>query len=212
MFHNQIGRLEVVCGSMFSGKTEELLRRLRRAELAKKRVLTIKNHIDTRSGTTIITSHNGNYREAHPVENSPEMIALITKIAEDADVIGVDEIQFFSPEIIYSLRSLVAHGKRIIVAGLDLDFRGEPFPIVSSLLSLADDVLKLAAICMKCGETAHFTQRIINGAPASYYDPVILVGASEFYEARCRACFTLTENPHPYVHIPMRKPQNQTSY
>lgn len=211
MYHSQTGRLEVVCGSMFSGKTEELLRRLRRAELAKKRVLTIKNHIDTRSGTTIITSHNGNYREAHPLENSPQMVDLITKMAENADVIGLDEIQFFSPEIIPSLRSLVAHGKRIIVAGLDLDFKGEPFSIVASLLALADDILKLSAICMKCGDTAHFTQRIINGEPASYYDPIILVGASEFYEARCRSCFMLADNPHPYVHIPTSKSQ-QSSY
>lgn len=211
MYHGQTGRLEVVCGSMFSGKTEELFRRLRRAELARKRVLTIKNQIDTRSGTTIVTSHNGNYREAVPLENSPQMIDLITRMAEDADVIGIDEIQFFSPDIIPSLRTLVAHNKRIIVAGLDLDFRGEPFPIVANLLALADDVLKLAAICMNCGETAHYTQRIINGQPASYYDPVILVGASEFYEARCRACFTLVDNPHPYIHIPTHKPQ-QSSY
>ncbi len=211
MYHGQTGRLEVVCGSMFSGKTEELFRRLRRAELARKRVLTIKNQIDTRSGTTIVTSHNGNYREAVPLENSPQMIELITRMAEDADVIGIDEIQFFSPDIIPSLRTLVAHNKRIIVAGLDLDFRGEPFPIVANLLALADDVLKLAAICMNCGETAHYTQRIINGQPASYYDPVILVGASEFYEARCRACFTLVDNPHPYIHIPAHKPQ-QSSY
>ena len=200
MYHNHIGKLEVVCGSMFSGKTEELLRRLRRSEIAKKRVLTIKNHIDTRSGTTIITSHNGNNREAHPLENSPEMVNLITRMAESADVIGIDEIQFFSLEIIPVIKSLVSQGKSIIVAGLDLDFRGEPFPIVAHLLALADDVAKLTAICMTCGETAHYTQRIINGAPASYYDPVILVGAAEFYEARCRYCFVLKDNPISQTH------------
>ncbi|MBM3894134.1 thymidine kinase [Candidatus Dependentiae bacterium] len=205
-YHNQ-GRLEVICGSMFSGKTEELLRRLRRAEIAKKRVLTIKNHIDTRSGTTIITSHNGNLREAHPLENSPAMVNLITRMAEDADVIGIDEIQFFSTEILHALRSLVHQGKRIVVAGLDLDFRGEPFPTVASLLALADEVYKLNAICISCGENAHFSQRLINGAPASFYDPIILVGASEFYEARCRSCFVLKDNPYKAMYKPLVRTQ-----
>ncbi len=194
------GRLEVVCGSMFSGKTEELLRRLRRAEIAKRRVLTIKNNIDTRNATTIITSHNGTHREAHTLENTPAMVKMITKMAETADVIGIDEIQFFSAEIIPAIRTLVSQGKKIMVAGLDLDFRGEPFQTVATLLALADEITKLAAICMSCGETAHYTQRIINGAPASYYDPIILVGAAEFYEARCRACFVLRDNPHPHIH------------
>ena len=196
MQYHQQGKLEVICGSMFCGKTEELLRRLRRAEIAKKRVLTIKNHIDTRSGTTIITSHNGNIREAHPLENSPEMVELITRMAQDADVIGIDEIQFLSDEITHSLLSLVQQGKRIIVAGLDLDFKGEPFQTMATLLALADDVCKLAAICISCGETAHFSQRLINGAPASFYDPIILVGAAEFYEARCRNCFVMKDHPH----------------
>lgn len=190
---------------MFSGKTEELLRRLRRAEIAKRRVLTIKNHIDTRTATTIITSHNGTHREAHTLENSPEIVKMITKMAETADVIGIDEIQFFSAEIIPAIRSLVGQGKKVMVAGLDLDFRGEPFSIVANLLALADDILKLSAICMSCGETAHFTQRIINGSPASYYDPIILVGAAEFYEARCRSCFILKDNPHPHTHSALKK-------
>lgn len=205
MTHNHHGRLEVVCGSMFSGKTEELLRRLRRAEIAKRRVLTIKNNIDTRNATTIITSHNGTHREAHTLENTPEMVKMITKMAETADVIGIDEIQFFSAEIIPAIRSLVSQGKKVMVAGLDLDFRGEPFATVASLLALADEITKLAAICMSCGETAHYTQRIINGSPASYYDPIILVGAAEFYEARCRTCFILRDNPHPHAHAPYKK-------
>jgi thymidine kinase len=200
MTNHHSGRLEIICGSMFSGKTEELLRRLRRAEIAKRRVLTIKNNIDTRNATTIITSHNGTHREAHTLENTPAMVKMITKMAETVDVIGIDEIQFFSAEIIPAIRALVGQGKKVMVAGLDLDFRGEPFPTVATLLALADEAVKLCAICMSCGETAHFTQRIVNGSPASYYDPIILVGAAEFYEARCRACFVLRDNPHPHMH------------
>lgn len=189
------GRLEVVCGSMFSGKTEELLRRLRRAEIAGKRVLTIKNQIDDRSGKATITTHNGRERAAHPLENKPEHLWSILDLAKNADVIGFDEIHFFDREVILIIRELIESGKRVILAGLDLDFRGEAFSVVAHLLALADDIIKLKAICVACGENAHYTQRIVNNAPASYYDPIILVGAAESYKAHCRRCFVILDRP-----------------
>lgn len=186
------GKLEVVCGSMFSGKTEELVRRLRRAEFANKSVLTIKHKIDNRKSHSCIVSHNGLEREAFPISGCEQGIEALKKVIDqDYDVIGIDEIQFFPPEIIDTIRELVEKGKRVIVAGLDLDFKGEPFGIVPTLMALADDVLKLHAICLVCGDEANFTQRLINGQPAKYDDELILVGADECYEARCRRCYKI---------------------
>lgn len=186
------GRLEIICGSMFSGKTEELMRRLRRAEYAKQHVLTIKHVIDNRKNHSCIVSHDGKERLASAIENAPEGIASIISLADSAvHVVGIDEVQFFPPEIVEVILRLVQNGKRVIASGLDLDFRGEPFGIMPNLLSLADDIMKLKAICVSCGKEAHHTQRIINGKPAAYDDPIILVGASESYEARCRDCFTI---------------------
>lgn len=186
------GKLEVVCGSMFSGKTEELVRRLRRAEFANKSVLTIKHKIDNRKSHSCIVSHNGLEREAFPISGCEQGIEALKKVIDqDYDVIGIDEIQFFPPEIIDTIRELVEKGKRVIVAGLDLDFKGEPFGIVPTLMALADDVLKLHAICLVCGDEANFTQRLINGQPAKYDDELILVGADECYEARCRGCYKI---------------------
>lgn len=190
------GSLEVVCGSMFSGKTEELMRRLKRAEYAKKNVLTIKHYIDNRAHHQYIVSHDGQERIAFPVDDSDEGIDKIHTLASpEVDVIGIDEIQFFPHKIIHVLRKLVEEGKRVIVAGLDLDFRGEPFGIMPILLSIADSITKLQAICMSCGKDSHFSQRIINGVPANYEDPIVLVGAAESYEARCRDCFTINKLP-----------------
>jgi thymidine kinase len=186
------GKLEVVCGSMFSGKTEELVRRLRRAEFANKSVLTIKHKIDNRKSHACIVSHNGLEREAFPITGCEQGIEALKKVIDqDYDVIGIDEIQFFPPEIIDTILELVEKGKRVIVAGLDLDFKGEPFGIVPTLMALADDVLKLHAICLVCGDEANFTQRLINGQPAKYDDELILVGADECYEARCRRCYKI---------------------
>lgn len=188
------GRLEVVCGSMFSGKTEELMRRLRRAEYAKQRVLTIKHHIDKRYNQvpTCIVSHEGRERFAFVVTDGVSGFEKILELAQsNVDVIGIDEVQFFSTPILDVIVQLVDQGKRVITAGLDLDFRGEPFGIMPTLLAIADDVTKLKAICVVCGNDAHHTQRLINGRPATYDDPIILVGASEFYEARCRNCFSM---------------------
>lgn len=190
--NNPKGRLEVICGSMFSGKTEELMRRLGRAEYAKQNVLTIKHSIDNRKSAATILSHNGQERLAFSIDNNKENINKILDLAnKNIQVIGIDEIQFFPIEIIDVIVKLVDMGKTIIVAGLDLDFKGEPFGITPLIMAIADSVLKLKAICVVCGKDAHHTQRIINGIPAKYDDPIILVGAQDAYEARCRNCFAI---------------------
>lgn len=188
------GKLEVICGSMFSGKSEELLYRLRRAEYAKKKVLTIKPAIDNRKSVSCIVCHSGGEREAQTVGSCEESLKKIMTLANDSiDVVGIDEIQFFPPETIPIVCRLLDLGKRVILAGLDLDFRGEPFGIMPTLLALADEVVKLRAICMCCGSEANFSQRLINGAPARRDEPTILVGGDECYEARCRQCFTIDQ-------------------
>ena len=194
------GYLEIICGSMFSGKTEELMRRLNRAEYAKQNVLTIKHKIDTRKGKTCITSHDGKKRLAFIIDNNLENLDKILELAnKNISVIGIDEIHFFPKTIIPIICQLIENGKRVIIAGLELDFRGEPFEITASLLSLADEVTKLKAICVVCGNDAHFTQRIINGKPAKYDDPIILVGAEECYQARCRNCFQINKAIQTYI-------------
>jgi len=190
------GRLEVVCGSMFSGKTEELMRRLRRAEYAKQNVLTIKHKIDDRRGHAYIASHDGRERLAFEIEQGAPSIEKILDLAnKNISVVGIDEVQFFPEKIIYIISELVEMGKRVIAAGLDLDFRGEPFGVMPTLLAAADSVLKLKAICVCCGKDAHHTQRIVDGKPAKHSDPIILVGAQECYEARCRDCFSIDKKP-----------------
>ena len=192
MDNNKKGRLEVICGSMFSGKTEELMRRLRRAEFAKQNVLTIKHKIDVRKSKSCIVSHEGKERLAFAINNTAESIEKILELAnKNISIVGLDELHFFPSMIIEVACKLVEAGKRVICAGLDLDFRGEPFPQVSALLSFADEVVKLKAICVECGKDAHHTQRIINGEPAKYDDPIILVGAEECYQPRCRNCFKI---------------------
>jgi thymidine kinase len=179
------GWIEVICGSMFSGKTEELIRRLRRAQIAKQKVQVFKPTIDTRYADREVTSHNGLQIEAIPVENTAHLNKLI---ASDTTVVAIDEAQFFNDEIVQLCTKLADQGLRVIVAGLDTDFRGEPFGPVPNLMARAEQVDKLQAICVECGGPASRTQRLIDGEPAAYDDPVILVGASEVYEARCRGC------------------------
>lgn len=189
-----IGRLEVVCGSMFSGKTEELVRRLRRADYAKQQVLTLKHHLDKRRSfmPANLVSHQGSERFAYMVgDNALGIQKLLEMVTDEITVIGIDEVQFFSPEIVEVICTLVSRGKRVIVAGLDLDFRGEPFGVMPVLMAVADEVTKLKAICTVCGHDAHYSQRLVNGLPAKYDDPIILVGAAECYEARCRDCFMI---------------------
>jgi thymidine kinase len=189
------GRLEVVCGSMFSGKTEELMSRLKRAEYARQRVLSLKHQLDNRKSMTCIVSHDGRARAAYPIDNCTMSVQTIVDLADQYDVIGIDEVQFFPEEIVAVVAKLVDLGKRVIVAGLDLDFRGEPFGAMPYLLSIADEVMKLKAICVVCTKDAHHTQRLVNGEPARYNDPIILIGAQDFYEARCRDCFAIDQAP-----------------
>jgi thymidine kinase len=177
------GNIEVVCGSMFSGKTDELIRRLRRAVIARKKVQVFKPSIDIRYAVEKVTSHAGTDFDAVPVVKSWE---VIEKLEADTSVIGIDEAQFFDEGIVEVTRQLADRNLRVIVAGLDTDFRGEPFGPMPILMAKAERVDKLQAICMVCGEPACRTQRLVNGKPARYDDPVVIVGASEMYEARCR--------------------------
>ena len=173
---------------MFSGKSEELIRRVKRAVIARRSVQVFKPAIDDRFGTLHVRSHDGDSFVAIPVRSSAEIPPLV---GDDTSVVGIDEVQFFDPEIVSVVRDLVADGRRVICAGLDLDFRGEPFGPVPTLLALAERVDKLEAICVVCGESATRTQRIVNGVPADYDDPIIVIGAQEAYEARCRTCHTV---------------------
>lgn len=177
------GWVEVICGSMFSGKSEELIRRVRRATYGHLSVRVFKPFIDTRYKDEAVVSHNGSTTIARPINSSKEILHYIE---DDVDLIGIDEAQFFDDELIDVVDELATKGIRVIVAGLDTDFRGEPFGPVPALMALSEAVTKLNAICPICGSPASRTQRLINGKPASYDDPVILVGASESYEPRCR--------------------------
>lgn len=177
------GSIEIICGSMFSGKTEEMIRRLRRARIAKQNVQVFKPIIDTRYIAEKVTSHAGIDFEAVPVKDSSE---LKEKVNQGTTVVGIDEAQFFDDGIIEVIDHLADQGLRVIVTGLDMDFRGEPFGCVPILISKAEHVNKLHAICMTCGEAASRTQRLVDGQPAHYSDPIVIVGASELYEARCR--------------------------
>jgi len=182
---HQFGSLEVITGSMFCGKTEELIRRLRRATIAKQKVQVFKPIIDKRYAMGKVTSHSGNEFQAIPVSNSAEIMELLEK---DTTVVGIDEAQFFDDGIVELIDQLADGGLRVIVTGLDMNFRGEPFGCMPTIIAKAEHVDKLNAICMVCGESACRTQRLVNGKPAHYDDPIVIVGASEMYEARCRHC------------------------
>lgn len=186
------GRLEVICGSMFSGKSEELIRRLRRAQFARLATHVFKHSLDDRTTTTHINAHCGDTLEATPISTPQE---LYDNTAQETNVIGIDEIQFFSCDIITIIEDLVSSGKRVILAGLDLDFRGLPFGCMPALLALADDITKLKAVCTQSGHDAHFTQRLVDGKPARHNDPLIQVGSQECYEARSRTCFHIDHRP-----------------
>ena len=177
------GSVEVICGSMFSGKTDELIRRLIRATIAKQKVQVFKPAIDVRYAVEKVTSHAGADYDAIPVEKAADIRA---KLDADTTVVAIDEAQFMDAEVVTIAREFADKGIRVLVAGLDQDFRGEPFGPMPALMSLAEHVDKLHAICMVCGDEASRTQRLVNGKPARYDDPVVIVGASEMYEARCR--------------------------
>lgn len=180
------GWIEVIAGSMFSGKSEELLRRLRRAHIAGQDVLVVKPALDTRYQADKVSSHDGASWEARCVQRSEEMLLLPG--VEDVDVVAVDEAQFMDDELPHVAQFLADRGKRVIVAGLDQDFRGEPFGPMPALLAVAEFVDKLQAICSVCGAAASRTQRLVDGRPARENDPLIKVGAQESYQARCRRC------------------------
>ena len=179
------GWIEVICGSMFSGKTEELIRRVRRARIAKQKVQVFKPALDSRYHAEQVSSHDGLRWEAVPVSNARE---ILERMEPDADVVAVDEAQFFDWELSDVCNELAERGLRVIVGGLDMDFRGEPFGPMPQLMAEAEEVTKLQAICVVCGAPASRTQRLIDGQPAAYDEPIILVGGSESYEARCRYC------------------------
>lgn len=177
------GWLEVITGPMFAGKSEELIRRIRTLKYANKNIVCFKPSIDNRYSETSISSHAGGKYKAYPVKNVDEIKKYVTP---DTDVIAIDEVQFFDEEIVPLIDKYANEGKRIMVAGLDLNFRGEPFGVMPVLLAKAEFVTKLTAACKICGSAATRTQRIVNGKPAFYEDPIVIVGASECYEARCR--------------------------
>ncbi len=180
---DKIGKIEVITGCMFSGKSEELIRRLKRARIAKLQVQVFKPSIDTRFSNIEVVSHTGEKIQAEAVSSS---IEILNKLSSTINVVGIDEAQFYDMEIIKVVREISRKGIRVILAGLDMDFRGEPFGPIGNLMAIADEVTKLHAICMVCGEEATMTQRLIDGKPAKYTDPVVLIGASERYEARCK--------------------------
>ena len=189
------GSVEVITGSMFSGKTDELIRRLRRARIARQHVQVFKPSIDVRYEKGKVTSHAGTEFEATPVESAGEIPALIEKTTT---VVALDEAQFFDGAVVDVVQKLADRGLRVIVTGLDLDFRGEPFGPMPLLMAEAELVDKLHAICVVCGAPASRTPRLINGQPANYHDPIILVGASEVYEARCRSCHKVPGRPKTF--------------
>ncbi|WP_461207577.1 thymidine kinase [Clostridium sp. DL1XJH146] len=179
------GWIEVIVGPMYSGKSEELIRRITRANIARQKVQVFKPAIDNRYSKCDVVSHSGDKCDAFPVKDSSNVLELIDN---DTDVVAFDEVQFFDDGIIDIIRKLSDNGKRVICAGLDMDFRGEPFGPIEKLLAIAEFVDKIQAICMVCGNPATRTQRLINGKPARYDDPIVLIGATEAYEARCRKC------------------------
>ena len=179
--HN--GQVEVICGSMFSGKTEELIRRVRRAVIAKQKAQVFKPALDDRYSVQHVSSHAGQNIEALPVPMAQD---ILSSLDEKTTVVAIDEVQFFDMAVIAVVDELASRGIRVILAGLDMDFRGEPFGPMPQLMCLAEEVTKLHAICVVCGDLASRTQRLVDGQPAHYDDPIILVGASDSYETRCR--------------------------
>ena len=179
------GWIEVICGSMFSGKTEELIRRVRRAVIARQDVQVFKPVLDARYAAEKVSSHDGLHWDAAAVNSAADILG---QVQDGTDVVAIDEAQFFDWTIAEVCDQLAQRGKRVIITGLDMDFRGEPFGPMPVLMAQAEKVDKLQAICAVCGAPASRTQRLVNGIPANHDDPQILVGADEVYQARCRRC------------------------
>jgi thymidine kinase len=187
MYHgSRPGWIEVIAGVMFSGKSEELIRRVRRGIIARRRVQVFKSHLDSRyAGLYSVSTHDGREIEAAPVDSAAEIFRMVRP---DTELVAIDEAQFLDPEIVTVASALAARGVRVILAGTDTDFRGEPFGAMGDLLAIAESVDKLQAICVICGDLATRNQRLVDGKPARYDSPTILVGGRESYEARCRHC------------------------
>ncbi len=184
-YDNKKGWIEVITGPMFAGKTEELIRRVKRMEYAKKNYMIFKPAIDTRYSKNEVVSHNKKTLNAISISHGSD---IKRHLKDDTQAIVIDEVQFFDESLLKYVMDFADNGYRVICAGLDTDFRGEPFGVVGPLMAVSESVTKLTAICCVCGEEATRTQRIIDGKPAFYDDPIILVGANDSYEARCRCC------------------------
>jgi len=198
-FHQTGGWIEVISGVMFSGKSEELILRLRRAMIARKRVQVFKSRLDERySGIYTISSHDGRAVDAIPADSAAQ---IAQQIDPTAQVVAIDEAQFLDSGILQLVTSLAARGRRVIVAGTDTDFRGEPFGSMPQLMAIAEVVDKLHAICVLCGGPASRNQRLIGGQPAPYDSPTIMVGSTESYEARCRACHSVPRRDEDQVRL-----------
>lgn len=193
MSSERVGRLEVICGCMFSGKSEELIRRVRRAQIARQNVQVFKPSLDDRYGVDSVTSHDGRVTMAIPIEKAGE---ILKQVLPETTVVAIDEAQFLDDQIVAVCRKLADEGLRVIVTGLDLDFRGEPFGPMPLLMAEAEQVDKLSAICVISGQPATRSQRLINGKPAHYHDPVILIGAQETYEPRSRQYHEVPGRPN----------------
>lgn len=189
------GWLEVICGCMFAGKTEELIRRINVLSYAKKNIIVFKPKIDNRYSEKEIVSHAGTKVPCIVMKESKDILKYVKP---DTEVIAIDEVQFFDHDIVDVCEYLADKGLRVMVAGLDKDFRGEPFGVLPELLTRAEFVTKLTAVCAKCGAPATRTQRLVGGQPASFEDPVIMVGADERYEPRCRHCHEILNKPHKF--------------
>ena len=195
------GWVEVIAGVMFSGKSEELIRRVRRAMIARKRVQVFKSHLDARyAGLYAVASHDGRSTEAIPIDSSLQLAQRIDPVAQ---VIAIDEAQFLDAGIIPVVSDLAARGRRVILAGTDTDFRGEPFGPMPQLMAIAEVVDKLHAICVLCGGPASRNQRLIGGQPAPWDSPQIMVGGHEAYEARCRMCHAVPRKDEQQATLPL---------
>ena len=193
------GWIEVICGVMFSGKSEELIRRVRRALIAKKRVQVFKSHLDERyAGIYKVSSHDGRTVDAMPVDSTAQ---IARAIEPDTQVVAVDEAQFLDQGVVDLATALAARRMRVILAGTDTDFRGEPFGPMPQLMAVAELVDKLHAICVVCGNPASRNQRLIDGKPARYDSPTIMVGGDESYEARCRSCHSVPRRDEDQVRL-----------
>ena len=194
MYHEyKKGWIEVISGCMFAGKTEELIRRVRTLQYAKKDIIVVKPSIDNRYSVTEVASHAGSRVRSVCVSSALE---ILQHVKPTTDVVAIDEVQFFDRDIIDVCEHLADKGVRVICAGLDRDFRAEPFGVMPELMTRAEFITKLSAVCVVCGAPATRTQRLVDGKPASYDDPIVLVGASEAYEARCRHCHTVLNKPY----------------